>query len=272
MLQVNELNLNNNHISYLARPGREDTFTVVFVHGFPFKKEMWNGQLLALPLECSGIAYDVRGFGLSTTEHYFFSMDLFADDLIGFIQSGQLRNVILCGLSMGGYIALRAFEKQPDLFKGLILCDTNSSADADENKTGRFKSISKIISGEKEAFADEFLKKVLSKRTLATKPETTAFTKNMILSVGENTLCATQLALASRTDTTAFLKEIKVPTLVIRGRDDLLMKPEQTEVLRSNLPDCTYAEIPDAAHLPNLENSEAFNFRLNSFLQDRFLG
>jgi pimeloyl-ACP methyl ester carboxylesterase len=97
-----------------------------------------------------------------------------------------------------------------------------------------------------------------------------AFIKNMILSLSVNTICATQLALASRTDTTAFLNKISVPALIIRGKHDLLMEMEQAEVLKSNLRAGEFVEIPDSAHLPNLENPLLFNRELNLFLQRHF--
>ncbi len=106
MLQKKEFLLNNNIVSYLVRPDSEGFYTIIYIHGFPFHKEMWSGQLLALTAGFTGIAYDVRGFGSSTTDHYFFSIDLFARDLIELIKQLNLKNVILCGLSMGGYIAL----------------------------------------------------------------------------------------------------------------------------------------------------------------------
>jgi pimeloyl-ACP methyl ester carboxylesterase len=231
---------------------------------------MWREQLLALPGGFAGMAYDVRGFGPSTTDHHFFSIDLFASDLLAFNRQENFKNVILCGLSMGGYIALRAFEKSPDTFKGIVLCDTNSSADANEGKLGRFQSIYKLLAGEKESFADEFVRKILSKTTIDNKPEIPEFVKSMILSIEDDTICATQLALASRTDTTDFLTKIQVPALVIRGEQDELMKPEQAQVLSAGIKNSEFAQIPDSGHLPNLENPKAFNSLLNLFLKQHF--
>ncbi len=261
----------SSEISFLTKPVSDPELAVVFIHGFPFNKGMWVEQLNHLPDSVKGIAYDIRGFGLSTTLHHFFTIDLFASDLIDFIQHIGLKKVVACGLSMGGYIALRAFEQRPDLFEALILCDTNSSADTNQAKLNRFKSIEQILNGEKNDFADDFLKKVLSSSTLNENHVVTDMVRNMILSVSDSTICSTQLALASRTDTTALLPQINVPSLIIRGNEDMLMLEEQALFLQAQIKNSELCQIPNSAHLPNLENSCEFNKSLNSFLQ-RLLG
>ncbi len=150
------------------------------------------------------------------------------------------------------------------------MSDTNSSADANAGKLNRFQSIDKIVAGGLEAFAGDFVKKVLCKSTPESKPLIPAFTESMILATRENTICATQLALASRTDTTSFLNKVEVPALIIRGENDLLMNKEQAQVLKLNLQDSRFVEIADSGHLPNLENPVEFNAALNLFLQQRF--
>src|SRR5690606_31615239 len=108
------------------------------IHGFPFNKNMWIGQLENLPPSVRGIAMDVRGHGNTTSGYGFFNMDVFANDLIAFIETLELGKVVVCGVSMGGYIALRALELRPHLFSGIILNDTHSFADTDEGRIKRF--------------------------------------------------------------------------------------------------------------------------------------
>jgi len=91
---------------------------VVFIHGFPFNKHIWDEQMSALPDDIQGIAYDIRGLGKSTAGHGYLSIDLFARDLLHLIEYLKLKKVILCGISMGGYIALRATELSPETISG----------------------------------------------------------------------------------------------------------------------------------------------------------
>src|SRR5690606_29723638 len=101
-------------ISYLLKEVDTPEHTIVFVHGFPFNKNMWAPQLESLLPTVRGIAVDVRGHGNSTAGHGFFSVDVFAKDLLVFLKKLSLHKAVLCGVSMGGYIALRAYQIQPE--------------------------------------------------------------------------------------------------------------------------------------------------------------
>jgi len=245
--------------------------TIVFIHGFPFNKNIWKQQMVALPEHIQGIAYDVRGHGKTSSGHGYFSVDQFANDLLNLIKFLKLKNVILCGISMGGYIALRATESSPETVSGLILCDTNSMAEGNEGKLNRFAQIETIMSKDLQAFTDAFVKKIFSRDTLQKKPKVVDFIRQVILQNKEKNICATLLALASRTDTTVFLDSIKVPTLIIRGEQDQIISHEQVEILHQHIKKSTFSLIPESGHLPNLENPEQFNAILNEYLTKNFL-
>src|SRR5690606_41592977 len=102
---------------------------IIFLHSFPFDKTMWHGQLEFLKSTHRVIACDIRGFGQSTDETSQLSMDLFADDNIQFMDTLKIEKAIICGLSMGGFIALNLMKRYPERFSALILCDTQCIAD-----------------------------------------------------------------------------------------------------------------------------------------------
>src|SRR5947209_3249650 len=86
----------------------EGTVPVIFIHGFPFDKSMWKSQLEFAKTFTRAIGYDLRGYGKSQHGSSDFSISLFADDLIDFMDVLEIPKAIICGLSMGGYIALNA--------------------------------------------------------------------------------------------------------------------------------------------------------------------
>ena len=265
-MKTSRVTINNLEVSLLRKEVADPTATIIFIHGFPFGKEIWQSQLEALPNNIQGIAYDIRGYGESDSGHGFFSIDLFAKDLIQLIDTIGLQKVILCGVSMGGYIALRTYELQGALISGLILCDTNSGADTNVNKINRFASIEKIQEEGKGAFANEFLKKVFSVKTQEERHDMTSSIFKLIMALPDSTLCATQMALASRTDTSPILEKVTVPTLIVRGAEDQLMSVQQANDLHHAIPGSELVEIPQAGHLPNLENAGDFNSAMNMFL------
>lgn len=254
-------------ISYLLKDAESADQTIVFVHGFPFNKNMWIPQLEALPPSIRGIAVDVRGHGNSTTGHGFFSIDVFAKDLLVFLRKMAINRAVLCGISMGGYIALRAYQIQPDVFAGLVLSDTNSLADDNIAKQKRFDSVQSVLKNGKRAFSIGFVNNVFGQKALAENQAAIDLIKSSIRRNTESSICATLLALASRTDTTESLAAITVPTLVVRGAEDRITPRDQSDILVSGIPEATYVEIPDCGHLPNLEDAVRFNMELMAFME-----
>ncbi len=253
-------------ISYLLKEAGPVDQTVVFVHGFPFNKNMWIPQLEGLPPAIRGIAMDVRGHGNSTMGHGFFSVDVFAKDLLVFLRKMAIKRAVICGISMGGYIALRAYQILPEVFAGLVLCDTNSVADDNAAKQKRFDTIQSVLKNGKRAFSIGFVNNVFGQKAIAENDEAIDLIKSSIRRNTESSICATLLALASRTDTTDSLNDITVPTLVVRGEEDRITPREQSDILVSGIPNATYLEIPHCGHLPNLEDATRFNMELIGFL------
>ncbi|WP_118194090.1 alpha/beta fold hydrolase [Albibacterium indicum] len=258
-------------ISYLLSDSDEAEATIIFIHGFPFNKNTWVPQLQDLPDQVRGIAYDVRGHGNSTTGHGYFNLDVFAKDLLAFIEWLDAGPVVVCGVSMGGYIALRAHEMDPEKFRGLILCDTHSFDDPNEGRIKRFATIESVLKNGKRTFAIGFAKNVLSEKTRTNKKEVVDLIKSSIRRNNERNICATLLALASRTDTTHTLSHIRVPVLLLRGEEDQIVSKEQMNKMEKMIPDVRYLEFPGCGHLPNLENDTRFNGEIRNFFISKIM-
>jgi len=270
MIQEKNVIMNGRDVFYLLKQSSQPKATIVFIHGFPFSSEMWRNQLEILPEEIEGFAFDIRGFGRSKTNHPFFSIDLFARDLFDFLDAVKVDKALLCGLSMGGYITLRAAQINKERIAGIILCDTNSVADSDESKLKRFSSIDLVAGGNKRDFALGFLKNIFCESTFENNPDAIQLIENIILNTSESTICAAQLALASRTDTSSVLQSLNIPALIIRGEQDKIMTPEQAKQLHSSLKESELLIVPHAGHMSNLENPSVFNTALLDFLSKHF--
>lgn len=265
-VQRKKIRVGDISVSYLLKESARPTKTVIFIHGFPFNKNMWIYQLEALPEDIRGIAIDVRGHGRSTSGHGYFSVDVFAQDLIAFVERLGLDKVVLCGISMGGYIALRAYQLAPSVFHGMVLADTNSQADSNEAKIKRFDTIQSVLKYGRRTFAIGFVRNVFSETSLQTRTEEVDLIRSSIRRNDIRSICATLLALASRTDTTESLHTIPFPCLIIRGSEDKLMTREQAQVLKEHIKYAELVEIEHCGHLPNLEAPEIFNQILEQYL------
>ncbi len=241
---------------------------VIFIHGFPFDKSSWEPQITFLKTKHRVIAYDIRGFGKSTTNDIGESINLFADDLIGFMDSLKIGKAIICGLSMGGYIALNVISRFPERFEAIILCDTQCIADSTEAKEKRKQTIAQINGGGLDLFTDTFLKNIFCRNTLENKKEIVDKIRKIILSTSTKVITGTLRALALREESCSKLEEIKVPALIICGKEDIITPPAQAEFLNSKIKNSVIHIIDKAGHMSNLEQPDVFNKHLNNFLKE----
>src|SRR5690349_7803128 len=119
----NQIEVKGNQVAYIDE-GNSLGEPLIFIHGFPFNKLMWENQVEVFKAHTRVLAYDVRGFGNSAPGSEECTLEQFALDLFHFMDALEIKRAILCGLSMGGYIALNALEQQPERLSGLILADT----------------------------------------------------------------------------------------------------------------------------------------------------
>jgi 3-oxoadipate enol-lactonase len=238
---------------------------VVLLHAFPMSSEMWAPQIPALK-DFRVILPDFRGFGATPLSTPWF-IEHAVDDLFETLTAAGVEKAVLVGLSMGGYVALRAVEKKPARVKGMVLCDTRAEADANENKVKRAAAVDFVRSRGVGPFLDPFLNDSLAPKTKTEKPKVVEFLKGVALKSSPDAVMAALAALASRGDMTASLPGIKVPTAVFVGSQDKITPLPLAEVLRSRIPGSELHLIPDAGHFSNAENPEAFNERLVSFLR-----
>jgi len=242
---------------------------IIFIHGFPFDKSMWQPQMDFFKKTHRVIAYDIRGFGKSTAGNDIKSMSLFATDLIKFMDALEISSAIICGLSMGGYILLNAENRYRSRFKALVFADTQCIADSPELKEKRNATITQIIAGRTNEFADGFVKNIFCKETIETKPDLVEEIKNTVLKTPPDTLTGGLKALAQRWDMCNSLEEIHAPTLILCGRKDMLTPVTESELLHRHITHSTLHIIENAAHLSNLEQPDAFNLCLACFITDK---
>ncbi len=240
---------------------------LIFIHGFPFNRSMWGPQLEDLSKNYRTVSYDVRGHGQSEVGDGQYSLEFFVDDLIVGMDHLKIESAVLCGLSMGGYIALRAVERHPDRFKGLVLCDTKSEADNNEVKIKRAAAVRAVKKDGVKSFAEAFVKTVLTEKTLQTKSALIGSVLKMIQGNSALGISGALLAMAARTDTTAALAKMTLPALILVGEEDRLTPPDASEAMMKRMPHATLYVIPEAAHLSNLENPAFFNERLLAFMK-----
>jgi pimeloyl-ACP methyl ester carboxylesterase len=190
------------------------------------------------------------------------------DDVLSLLDRLGLESVIGCGLSMGGYVLLRALERAPERFRAVVLADTRTQPDDDQGKIGRSASIRALKTSGATPFAEQFSGKLLGRTTLERRPEVRETVQRIIRGNSVLGMCGALLAIAARTDTSAALKALQAPALVVVGEEDAITPPDFSRQMVALASKAKLVTLPQAGHLSNLESPEAFNGALGSFLEE----
>jgi pimeloyl-ACP methyl ester carboxylesterase len=245
--------------------GNSNNPSILFLHGFPYDNEMWKFQMEELGKFFYCISFDQRGAG-SLKNESIFSLEDMADDAIDFVESYSLFPY-LCGLSMGGYVALRAIQKKQSIFKGLILCDTRSEEDSNESKIKRAESINFLKKNGVEKFVDNAVLNAVSNKTKSEKKDTFNFILEMAKRQSAIGLSSSLLAMQGRTNTSSCLSEITIPTLVICGEEDKITPAAEMKLLSEKINGAKFHIIPEVAHLSPVEQPNLVNQIIKDFIQ-----
>jgi len=251
--------------------GSNESKAIIFVHGFPFDHTMWQAQVDEFSKNYLCISYDIRGLGDSPAGDRQFTMESFVDDLETIINELKLNRPILCGLSMGGYISLRALERMQEIFSAAILCDTRTEADNNEGKLKRAAGIKRINKEGLAPFAKEFITNCFGndfKQNKINDLEKIIEKSSQFNPVG---VIGGLLAMLSRADTTANLGKINIPTLLICGEQDTLTPPPVMMDMFHRINKADFVEIPKSGHMTPIENPQIVNKAIRDFLVENNL-
>lgn len=249
--------------------GHKNNKPVVFIHGFPFDHTMWHNQVEFLKQNYYCITYDVRGLGNSDAGDGQYTIESFTDDLFQIMDELKLNKPVLCGLSMGGYIALRAVERSQERFGGLVLMNTKAAPDDNEGKLKRADGVKKINTQGIEKFIAGFVPNCFSDVAINEMKDIYEDTLNKSLKSNPAGVKGCLLAMAGRTDTDPFLEKIEIPALVLCGSLDKLIPPPVMRAMSEKIKGSEFAATPRAGHLTPLENPEFVNDVLAGFLHRR---
>jgi pimeloyl-ACP methyl ester carboxylesterase len=226
---------------------------------------MWSAQLAGLSQLSRCIAPDLRGFGESVVEGPY-SMDRYADDIAELLDACSVRRAVIAGCSMGGYITFAFWRRHRERVLGLALCDTRSGADDDAGLEKRRAMIRAAREQGSAAVADMMIDSLLGKTTRERSPDVERGVYAMMTSAPVDGVVGAIEAMMQRPDSTHTLATIDVPTIVVTGEEDAIAPVEGARAMSDAISDSTFAAIPGAGHLSNLERPAAFNIVFAEFL------
>jgi 3-oxoadipate enol-lactonase len=243
---------------------------LLFIHGYPLNRRMWQPQISGLANQFRVLALDLRGHGESQTMPSPYSMSMLANDCDEFLDRlGIQWPVVICGLSMGGYVVFEFYRQHPNRVAGMVLAATRPGPDTPEGQANRDKSAALARQQGVSVIAETMLPRLMSPVTYQKRPELVSHVKTILESISLEGVIGDLLGMKERSDSTPTLPEIRVPTLVLHGADDQIVPLQEAEKMQEAIPNARLEVLSEAGHLLNLEQPEGFNRFIKDFFNDQ---
>ena len=238
---------------------------LVLIHGYPLSGALFQYQQTALAGKFRVVTLDLPGFGRSSAPKGFGSTALYAHYVLDLMNHLGIDTAIIGGHSMGGLITQEIYREAPQRFMGMILIDTIAMG-ASQIEQGEWAGYAfQATDGGVSSIINTITPQLLTGATRLNNPTTTTGIEDII---AEGSVAGAQAGaetLAIRPDYTTQLAAIKVPVLVIEGRDDPVYAFPIAQALSQQVPHGTLALLPDAAHVSIYERPDLANKAIRSW-------
>jgi 3-oxoadipate enol-lactonase len=236
--------------------------SLLLIHAFPLDASMWAPQANTIGHDAQLVAPHLPGFGGTAPAGEILTMDDAADHCVAELDRAGADRAVVCGLSMGGYVAFSVWRRHRDRVVGLMLANTRAEPDDDAGRERRRAVAEKARAGGSEAIAAE------PPPLLAEDADESMWDriKALIRRQSGEGIAAASLGMAERPDSRPILSGIDVPTTVVTSDGDRLIPPDVTATMAEAIPQAELVRLEGAGHLSNLEHTEGFNRALRDLL------
>jgi len=244
---------------------------VVLLHAFPLSQEMWRAQhdglAEAAGIDLELITPDLLGFGATPATQEPPDLGWMAETVMHYLDQLGLTEVVLCGLSMGGYVAMEVLRRRPGVVAALVLADTKATADPEPARANR-ERIAKLLEQKQSSrvLVHEVLPGLLSDETRARYPKVADQVRELVERAEPASAAWAQRAMAARPDSMSTLRATDVPALVVVGSQDTLAPVPDAERMADAMPQGRLEVIEGAGHLSAVEAPTEFNRVVGEFL------
>ncbi len=241
--------------------GIGDETPIVFLHGVGSDKSAWRPQLEYFGRERRAIAFDYPGYGDSDPAPEGTSRDDYAATILSAMRELGVERAHICGLSLGGVVAISLNAQAPERCASLILADTfaehpDGSAILERSRAGlEMTNLRQMADGRVDVLLAQPADPALRSEVV----ETMARIDPAAYLIG-----AEAVWLADQRDRA---EAIRAPTLVLCGAEDKIAPPALALALTKLIPGAQHETIEHAGHLSNLEKADEFNTLVRAFIR-----
>lgn len=243
--------------------GRKEAPWLVFSNSLATNLSLWDGQIAMLENSFRILRYDQRGHGGTEVPSEPCTFEQLADDVIALFDALAIPRATFVGVSMGAITALRLAARNASRLDRVVACDGQWAAPAGARELWE-ERIAIVQNQGMEALVEPTMRRWFRPEFIASNPPSLEKVRRMIATTPAGGYIACGRAL-QKFDYRQCLPQISIPTLLLVGTADGAM-PEAMREMHQAMPGSNFVEIPNAGHLPNLENPEVFNRTLAKFL------
>ena len=232
--------------------GPQEAPTLLLANSLGATLAMWQPQMRRLTARFRVIRFDTRGHGRSPVPPGPYLIDDLTADAVALLDRLGVRRTHLCGLSLGGMVAMRLAATAPDRVDRMVLCCTS----ARPGRPGTWAERAEAVrSGGTASIADTVLARWITPAYATRHPHRVADLRAMLAATPAAGYAACCHVL-EHLDLRPALADVRAPTLVIAGADDLAIPPEHGAAIAAGIPGARLAVVRDAAHLANIEQPD----------------
>jgi 3-oxoadipate enol-lactonase len=229
--------------------------TVALINSLGSDISVWNEQIRSLGERLRVVRFDLRGHGRSPVPAGPYSLAELGSDLVALLDRLGIARASLCGLSLGGAVAMWAAAHAPERVDRLAVCFSSDQFGPPQGWLDRAALVRRAGTA---AVADAVVARWFTTATTIARPELIRRMRAMIAATPAEGYAGCCEALAG-IDLRAELGSIAAPTLVLSGSDDPTTPPEHGRRIAAAIPGADFVEIGAAAHLGNVELPEPVN-------------
>ena len=259
---MDAVTLNNVTLHYRT-DGPEDGPALVFSNSLGTDFRIWDPILPLLPDGLRILRYDKRGHGLSDLPAGDWGMAEHVADAAGLIDHLGLKDVVFCGLSVGGMIAQGIAAERPDLIKAIILCDTGAKLGTPDMWQER---IDTTLGAGIATMADAVMERWFTPGFRASHAAFPAY-RNMLVRTTAGGYAGTCGAIRD-TDLIESTSRLRLPCLAVCGDQDGATPPDLVRETAALIPGSRFELIRGAGHIPPVEQPEHLAGLINGFLRE----
>lgn len=243
--------------------GQEQAFPLVMVHALGMNLRMWDPQVAALRETWRLVRYDCRGHGASDVPVGDYTLEQLGNDLIALLDTLQIERAHLCGLSLGGMVALWCAATYPQRVARVVLANTAARIGTRESWQARIEAVrAGGIAGIRDVLLSRFLSEAFRQQHPATV-EQIGHIVGATNPLGYIGACAA----LREADLRKLARTIRLPALILAGALDESTPPSQAQELHTALAGSQLLVFDETAHLSNVERPQEFNESVHNFLE-----